>query len=82
MATTRHNAAREIKHGYNNYNSDKMKKNNKVTMVASLVLAIVGLVMIIFNIIESGSWMLTVGLACIVLGQLLLLPNLLKRNKD
>lgn len=59
-----------------------MKKNNKVTMVASLVLAIVGLVMIIFNIIESGSWMLTAGLACIVLGQLLLLPNLLKRNKD
>lgn len=57
-----------------------MKRLDIVRVVLSFVLAVAGLVLIVVNIINDGSLTLTLGLLCVVLSQLLMLPDTIRKR--
>ncbi|MBQ0070110.1 MAG: hypothetical protein KBT09_10250 [Bacteroidales bacterium] len=59
-----------------------MKKLDIIRVVISFVLAVAGLVLIVINIINNGSWTLTVGLLCVVVSQLFLLPDSIRKRNS
>ena len=59
-----------------------MKKLDIIRVVISFVLAVAGLVLIVINIINNGSWTLTAGLLCVIVSQLFLLPDSIRKRNS
>ena len=59
-------------------------KQNKLLMIISIVLAIAALTLIIISIVGhfESNWVLTAGLACVLLGNILNFVLIRKRNKE
>lgn len=59
-------------------------KQNKLLMIISVVLAVAALTLIIISIVGhfESNWVLTAGLACVVLGSILNLIQIRKKDKE